>query len=281
MRNLFMTLAGLCLAINLLGQSSFDEKFTSAGNIGLTINNFGVIGNSFNGSYDVLGYPSCEYPRNSGIEHLFDGGLWIGARINNSTIAVTTGAVDASTGYTTGRAGYEFSAAVGQVLTERSSLFDSPNYNPDAISHQDLIAEFSDSSVFVPGTSIPISSHTDPLGVGVHMEAYNWDYSFANFFVILNFRITNYSSNTLDSVYLGYWTDAVVRNVNITQPGGAAFFNKGGNGYIDSLTLAYEFDAKGDTLYTQSYIGTKFLGSENKFGFQHPALNPALLGQVA
>ncbi len=276
MRNLFMTLAGLCLAINLMGQSSFDEKFTSAGNIGLTINNFGVIGNAFNGSYDVLGYPSCEYPRNSGIEHIFDGGLWIGARINNSTIAVTTGAVDASTGYTTGRSGYEFSAAVGQVLTERSSLFDSPNYDADAISHQDLIAEFSDSSVFVPGTSIPISSHINPLGVGVHMEAYNWDYSFANFFVILNFRITNYSSNTLDSIYLGYWTDAVVRNVNITQPGGAAFFNKGGNGYIDSLTLAYEFDAKGDTLYTQSYVGTKFLGSENKFGFQHPLLNPSI-----
>lgn len=276
MKNLLLSLAGLCLAINLCGQSSFDEKVTSAGNISLTINNFGVIGNAFNGSYDVLGYPSCEYPRNSGIEHLFDGGLWIGARINNSTIAVTTGAIDATTGYTTGRSGYEFSAAVGQTLKEQSSLFDSPNYNPAAISHQDLIADFSDSSIFVPGTSIQIQGHTNPLGVGVHMEAYNWNYAFANFFVILNFRITNYSSNTLDSIYLGYWTDAVVRNTNITQPGGSAFFNKGGNGFIDSLLLAYEFDAKGDTLYTQSYVGTKFLGSENKYGFQHPKLNPAM-----
>lgn len=275
---MLLTLVSCCLAANLWGQSSFDEKFTSAGNIGLTINNFGVIGNAFNGSYDVLGYPSCEYPRNTGIEHLFDGGLWIGARINNSLVAVTTGAVDASTGYTPGRSGYEFSAAVGQVLDERSSLFDSPNYDPAAISHQDLMADFSDSSVFVPGTTIQITDHVNPLGVGVHMEAYNWNYSFANFFVILNFRITNYSANTLDSLYLGYWTDAVVRNVNITQPGGSAFFNKGGNGYLDTLYLAYEFDAKGDTLYTQSYVGTKFLGAENKFGFQHPQLNPALDG---
>ena len=132
--------------------------------------------------------------------------------------------------------------------------------------------------MFVPGTSIQILDHLNPLGVSVHMETYNWNYAFANFFVILNFRITNNSSNTLDSLYLGYWTDAVVRNVNITQPGGSAFFNKGGNGYIDTLHLAYEFDAKGDTLYTQSYIGTKFLGSENKFGFQHPQLNPFLRG---
>ncbi len=276
MKNLLLSLAGLCLATHLIAQSSFDEKFTSAGNIGLTLNNFGVIGNAFNGSFDVLGYPSCEYPRNTGIEHLFDGGLWVGARINNSTVAVTTGAVDASTGYTPGRAGYEFSAAVGERLRERSSLFDSPNYDPNAISHQDLIADYSDSSIFVPGTSIQITEHNNPLGIGVHMEAYNWNYSFANFFVIFNLRITNYSDNTLDSLYLGYWTDAVVRNVNITQPGGSAFFNKGGNGYLDSLYLAYEFDAKGDTLYTQSYIGTKFLGSENKFGFQHPKVNPAM-----
>jgi hypothetical protein len=278
MRKLLLSLSGICIAGCLIGQSSFDEKFTSAGNVGLTVNNFGVIGNSFNGSFDLQGFPSCEYPRGTGIEHLFDGGLWIGARINNSTVAVTTGAVDASSGYTTGRAGYEFSAAVGSTLQERSSLYDSPNYDPAAISHQDLVADFSDSSVFVPGTSIQILDHLNPLGVSVHMETYNWNYAFANFFVILNFRITNNSSNTLDSLYLGYWTDAVVRNVNITQPGGSAFFNKGGNGYIDTLHLAYEFDAKGDTLYTQSYIGTKFLGSENKFGFQHPLLNPTLRG---
>ncbi|MFN8396461.1 MAG: hypothetical protein U0176_17690 [Bacteroidia bacterium] len=275
MKNLWVSLVAFCIVAGLHGQS-FDEKFTSAGNIGMTVNNYGIIGNAFNGSFDVSGFPSCEYPRGTGIEHLFDGGLWIGARINNSTVAVTTGAIDASSGYTSGRSGYEFSAAVGSTLRERSTLFDSPNYDPAGISHQDFLADFSDSSVFVPGTSIPITDHVNPLGVNVHMETYNWNYAFANFFVILNFRITNNSSNTLDSLYLGYWTDAVVRNVNITQPGGSAFFNKGGNGYIDSLIMAYEFDAKGDTLYTQSYIATKFLGSEDKFGFQHPQLRPQL-----
>jgi hypothetical protein len=273
MKKLLFSFAICCIALNLVGQTSYEEKYTTSSNIGLTINNFGVIGNAFNGSFDLQGFPSCEYPRGSGIEHLFDGGFWIGARINNSVIAVTTGAVDASTGYTTGRSGYEFSAAIGGTLNERSSLFDSPNYDPLAISHQDLYCDFADTAIFVPGTTIPISQHTNPLGVAVHMEAYNWNYSFANFFIILNMRITNVGTNNLDSLYLGYWTDAVVRNVNITQPGGAAFFNKGGNGYLDTLYMAYEFDAAGDTNFTKSYIATKFLGSEDKTGFQHPKLN--------
>ena len=116
MKNVIITLAMCFLVGSLFGQASFDENYTKSANIGLTINNLGVIGNAFNGSFDLEGYPSCEYPFGSGIEHLFDGGLWVGARINNAQVAVTTGAVDATTGYTTGRSGYEFSAALGSTL---------------------------------------------------------------------------------------------------------------------------------------------------------------------
>ena len=63
-------------------------------------------------------------------------------------------------------------------------------------------------------------------------------------------------------MWLGYWIDGVIRNVNITPPGGSAFFNKSGNGYIDSLNMGYEFDATGDVGYTDSYVGTKLLGME-------------------
>jgi len=45
---------------------------------------------------------------------------------------------------------------------------------------------------------------------------------------------------------VGLWTDAVVRNTIVTgRPSGSAFFNKGGNGYNDSIKIAYEFDAAG------------------------------------
>jgi len=54
------------------------EVATSIGRIGLTVTNIGVIGNSYRGPF-VFGVPSCEYPIGSGIEHLFDGGLWVGS----------------------------------------------------------------------------------------------------------------------------------------------------------------------------------------------------------
>ncbi len=65
--------------------------------------------------------------------------------------------------------------------------------------------------------------------------------------MIFNYWIKNVSNRNIDSVFVGMWTDAVVRNTNITgRPSGSAFFNKGGDGYNDSIKLAYEFDAAGD-----------------------------------
>ena len=239
----------------------YEEKVTSAANVCTTISNLGIIGNSFGGSFNVLGYPSCEYPCGSGIEHVFEGGLWVGGLLNG-TQTVTTGAVDASTGYSTGRAGFEFSSKF--PLGEKSSLTNSPFYNPIAISHQDYSSSFTDTAttVFTGTSNIPIAEHVTPLGLQVDFSAYNWNYSFANFFVILNFQLKNISNSPIDSVWLGYWIDGVIRNVNITPPGGSAFFNKSGNGYIDSLNMGYEFDATGDIGYTDSYVGTKLLGLE-------------------
>ncbi|MDX1906038.1 MAG: hypothetical protein SF053_03325 [Bacteroidia bacterium] len=239
----------------------YEEKVTSAGNIAATISNLGIIGNSFSGSFNVQGFPSCEYPVNSGIEHVFEGGLWIGGIINGEE-RVSTGAVDDATGYATGKRGFEFTATQG--LAERSSLFDSPFYSPLAVSHQDYGSVFSDTAINITtaaGSNIQIQDHR-PLGFKVEFTAYNWNYSFANFFIILNFRLTNVNTVPLDSVYLGYWADGVIRNVNITPPGGTPFFNKGGNGFLDSLDMGYEFDATGDPGYTDSYIATKYLGAE-------------------
>jgi len=263
---------------SLLGQGFFDEKLTTAGNIRMTINNLGMIGNAFRGSYTVLGYPSCEYPANSGVEHLFDGALWIGAKVNGTDIVVSTGAIDDASGYSTGKAGFEFTAELGSKIMERSTLLESPFYSPYAIAHQDFVADFTDRYTIVPGTTIPIRDiEQGPLYADIHFEAYNWNYSFANFFVILNYTIKNVGSNPWKDVYVGFWADPVVRNVNVTPAGsgGSAFYNKGGNGYIDSLYLAYEFDAIGDPGFTDSYFGLQFLGAHHHDTFKHPKVDTA------
>ena len=250
-------------------QSSFQKKTIDIGNNGMTISNFGTIGNPviISNPDDV---PSLEYPINSGIEHLFEGGLWIGATIGGQTV-VSTASVDAASGYTTGAAGFEFSAPQGSTINQRSTLTSNDHYSPDAISHQDFIMDFTDANTIVPGTSILITDHTTPLNAGVHLESYAWNYSFADYFVILNYTITNNSTQTWDSVYLGMWTDLVVRNVNVATDNGSAFFSKGGVGYIDSLHALYAYDVNGDPGYTNSYGATQFLGLVWRNHFIHPA----------
>ncbi len=241
-------------------QADDATHFTNAGNIRLTITNFGVIGSGF---ANWPAQPSCEYTRNSGIEHLFIGGLWIGGIKEfggNRVYAVSTGAVDVS-GVATLSEGFEFTTAPEAGLVQRSSLPANPFYTPKAVSHQDFLADFTDTNLIDPVLNQRIPSHDYPLGLAVHMESYAWNFSFADFFVILNFTIKNVSSVPIDSVYTGLWSDMVVRNTKITRPGGSAFYATGGNGFIDSLRLMYEWDISGDNGLADSYGSTMLLGS--------------------
>lgn len=244
-----------------------NSKYTNVGNIGITVTNFGTYGNGF-----VLWpeQPSCEYPLGSGIEHLFDGGLWIGGFIANDSLGqgkvgpfVTTGALDASSVSSRG-GGFEYTNAPGNRVIERSSLYDSRYFSPYAISHQDFLLDYVDTNTVLENGE-PITDHS-PLGLSIREESYAWNFPFADFFVIFNYWIKNVNQKYLDSVFVGLWSDTVVRNTRITgRPSGSAFFNKGGNGYNDSIKIAYEFDAAGDLGFSDSYIGIQFLGSEPNF----------------
>jgi len=240
-----------------------NSKYTNVGNIGLTVTNFGAYGNGFSLWPEQ---PSCEYPLGSGIEHIFDGGLWVGGFIADDSLGnnargpfVTTAAVDAASVSNRG-GGWEFTNQPGDLVKERSSLIDSRYFSPSAVSHQDFVMDYVDTNITLSNGEL-IVDHV-PLGIAVHQESYAWNFTFANFFVIMNYWIKNVSDKYIDSVFIGLWTDTVVRNTNITSPRiGAAFYNKGGNGYNDSLHIAYEFDATGDIGFTDHYIGIQFLGA--------------------
>lgn len=241
-----------------LPQRFFDDvnnKYTTIGNIAMTVTNYGTIGKGYCGTQ-----PSCQFPKNSGIEHLWLGGIWFGG-IKNGVVSVSTGAIDVSNALK--QEGFEFFNAPGSGILERSSLQTSPNYRPEAISHQDFVCEFFDT------VTAGVQNHT-PLGIKILLETYTYDLNFANFFVILNYKFVNigYGGNTsdIDSIYVGLWKDCVVRNINIT-PGcnvGTSFFSKGANGYVDSLRLEYTYDHSGDIGFTDSYAGVKLLGVSPK-----------------
>ena len=269
-----LTIALLTLSLSYSAQS-FEEKNTTVSNVKVAVTNVGTFGNAFRGYRDGSATTSCEFPAGSGVEHLFESGIWVGG-IRNGQELVTTAAVDATQGYITGGSGFEFSAVPGSELTERSSFKDSPFYTPQAVSHQDYVATFSDRFVIVPNTNIQIQNHT-PMFLDVELRTYNFNFAFSDFVVFVDMNIVNRGDanggeNLIDSLHIGLWANTVVRNLNITPAGsgGAAFYDKGANGYIDSLQMAYCYDHSGDVGFTNSYIGQKFLGASDKFGFHHP-----------
>jgi hypothetical protein len=234
-----------------------DRNFTTTGNIALTVTNFGTIGTR-NAYWPDQ--PSCEYPRGSRIEHLYQGGLWFGA-VSNTGQHVSTGATDQASASRTGR-DYEFTSDPGSVMIQRSSLSSSQYFSENAVSHQDFVALYSDLHRTNPTTGDTIPGHT-PLGIAVKQESYAWNFPFADFFVILNYTIYNVGTDTLDSVYVGFWNNATVRNTNNVRPGTTGYFNHGGNGYSDTLRMMYTFDFDGIPAPppADSYIGVQLLGA--------------------
>ncbi|MES2388823.1 MAG: hypothetical protein V4543_12550 [Bacteroidota bacterium] len=254
----------------LWAQPTFDERLTDQSNIRATIANVGLFGNSFKGSYTVKGYPSCEYPAGSGNENCGLGGLWVGAQVGNNRF-VSTSAFSSASGYAPNSLNFEFATEKGFLIKERSSLRSrGALYRDEAISHQDYLMDFTEKYKQAPGTigSNPNAAHT-PLGLDVHLESYNWNYNYSNFFIIFNYKIKNVGRNKLDSVFVGFWAETVLRNVLSNPPGSLGFYTKGGNGYIDSLNAAYEYDASPDDIAVKSYAGIKFLGATDKAGFRY------------
>jgi hypothetical protein len=242
-------------------QEDTDRNFTTVGNIALTVTNFGTVGTR--NSYWPQ-QPSCEYPRGSRIEHLYQGGLWVGAvsRISGQQL-VSTGATDRSSASRIG-AGYEFTSDVGSEMIQLSSLSESQYYDENAVSHQDFLAEYSDLNRTNPTTGDTIPEHT-PLGLLVRQRSFAWNFPFADFFVIISYTIQNVSADTLDSVYVGFWNNGVVRNTNNLRPGiGNVYFEHGANGYLDSLRMMYTFDFDGIPTPppADSYLGIKLLGTQ-------------------
>lgn len=232
-----------------------DKNYTTVGNIALTITNYGTIGTR-NAYWPTQ--PSCEYPRGSRIEHLYQGGLWVGA-VSRSTgqIHVSTGSSD-QVNTRTGK-GLEFTSDGTSDLIQRSTLPESQYFSENAISHQDFVGFYND---FVPRDS-SAPDQSAPLGIEVRQESYAWNYPFADFFVILNYTLYNATRDTLDSLYVGLWTNTVVRNTNNVRPSTPGYFTHGGNGYSDSLRMQYTFDFDGIPAPppANSYVGVKLLGS--------------------
>ena len=254
----------------------FERVATDVGDTGLSQTNVGTLGRP-GVRNDPSGVPSFEYPLDSGVEHLFEAGLWVGGRRADGVITVRTGAVTTAGGYSPGAPGFEYAQA--ELFTQRSSLATSPFFSPQAVSQQDLITRYVDTATVLPGTNTPLPDVQNQLGLSVTQRSYAWSFPFTEYFVIVEYEITNTSDQPIQDVWVGIWDDLVVRNVVTTTEGGGAFFNKGARGTFgypeyqaetgalleaapDSQYVSYAFNAGGTEESLNTYGAVAFLGAE-------------------
>ena len=272
-----LSVALVVLAAVPVQAQMFEEATHDVGNIGFTVTNAGFYGNSAVRNTAGAGAPSMEYPLESGIEHLFESGLWVGALRADGLITVRTAAITSSSGYQPGNTGYETTQA--SFIRSQSSLPTDPAFSPLAVSQEDFISTFVDTASVVPGTFTPTPDPGGQLGMSVESRSYAWSFPFTEYFVIVEHEITNISDQPWDSVWVGMWDDLVVRNI-ITQGDGTGsnFFNKGARGFLgypeygddgtvvnaapDSQFVSYAWNAGGNEESLNTYGAITFLGAE-------------------
>ena len=258
-------------------QTASDEydKYTSVGNLGLTITNFGILGNGWNRMEDGSINPSCQYKQQTEIareqiEHFSYSGLWVGGVVNGER-RVSTSIVDGV--FESGSEGFELFAkspiniqsSISSTTQDSMAQF----YSPNAISHQDILANFSDyGDSYNDDQGIP---NHNPLGLDIQLKSYAWNYSYADAFVILNYTFINVSQDTIKNIYAGIWADPSVANFNYTDyytPGGGFTWYDNLNVFDETIddagfsrNIATQFDTDGDDGWAESYIGISALGS--------------------
>ena len=264
-------------------QTAEDEydKYTSVGNLGLTITNYGILGNGWNRMEDGSIHPSCQYKQHTEIareqiEHFSYCGFWVGGIVNGQrrvSTAIVDGVFDA------GDEGFELFA--NSPITIQSSISSTTQdsmakyYSPYAVSHQDMITDFKDYGDS-PGDNLGIQGHS-PLGLDIHLESYAWNYSYADAFVILKYTFTNATDDTIQDIYAGLWADASLANFNYTDiytPGGGFSWSDNLDGFDESedgagfeRAIGYQYDANGDDGWTESYLGLSALGSNVPYNY--------------
>ncbi|MCP4582625.1 MAG: T9SS type A sorting domain-containing protein [candidate division Zixibacteria bacterium] len=215
----------LVLAILAVGQLSAADKVTEyfdpvvtdvpdhslrvhrASNIALSVTNYGKLGSEGRGIYDPywnIPAPSVEFPIDSGLEHLFQGCLWIGAVVEGDE----PGQLD--TLVSIGDDGWW------------SNIYE---LNPPPHQYQSfwLEHEISDEeyyALYLDTCTVGVAPDPNddrphrPMGLKVVQRSMCWSTSGYDEFFVIDYIIENIYSQALEDVWIGIYIDADVMHIN-------------------------------------------------------------------
>lgn len=229
-----------------------------------TLNNVQlVVGN--NGTFGTLGgvevidaftghsiRSSCIYPKNSNVDHLFVGALWVGAVVGRDTL-VSTGVEDYY-------CAWEFLSdpwADYRNFKILSVDATSPYFSDEAYSEQDILCAYVDTETNPSATGIcmdDLRPHI-PLNIRAKQRSMAWSFEYADDFILFDYQIENIGYEKLEEVYLGIWFDCDIVHVAARDPEHwtddiVGFYRAGpapeGCGFYDTVNVAYQADNDGD-----------------------------------
>ncbi|MFH2049529.1 MAG: hypothetical protein ABIJ12_08785 [bacterium] len=225
------------------------------GRIELAVANNGTFGIYYNQGEAVDWFTgelinhSCQYPKGSEVSYLYGGAFWISAIVGRDTL-VSVGADGWQQAYEM----FSDQAPFGEMKFRSISDPDKPAYI-DAVSEEDYISVYTDT--FQNGIEPDFFGRQHiPLNIEITQSSYAWSYSYAEDFVLFDYKIKNIGQSSLNEVYMGIYVDCMIcfncLNDNAgfiddhtgflhTYPG-----NYGGCEYIDTVNMAWIADDDGD-----------------------------------
>ncbi|HOP08148.1 MAG TPA: hypothetical protein PLF13_12740 [candidate division Zixibacteria bacterium] len=192
---------------------------------------------------------SCQYPKNSNVVYLFGGAFWIGAVVGRDTL-VSVGADGWQLAYEM----YPDEAPFGEMIYRSIKDPESPRY-VDAVSEEDYIAVYTDTLTDGVPADFFGRPH-QPLYVEVTQSSYAWSYSYAEDFVLFDYKIRNIGVERLREVYMGVYVDCMVCYDCMGTSSGytddhSGFLHtypakRGTCEYLDTVSIAWIADNDGD-----------------------------------
>ena len=179
--------------------SHLDWKLFNVGKIRQVVTNQGALNK---GSTSYPGLIMCEFPPNSGEEHLYQGGIWVGAiNPNGDTLVSETQSHYRNEFFpTSSKADSIWSVARGDTV----QIPYWPNYV--GISDQDFVCHYSDDNL------LNIENHT-PLNVEIIQASHGWSSPPVDEFLIHQYKIIA-KKIPLKDVYIAFWMHSAVGQVN-------------------------------------------------------------------
>jgi hypothetical protein len=196
---------------------NIQQRVQRAGNINMCQTNWGFVGSMgrmikeseggcFNPYPDSeVSAPSFEFPKGSGLDYLFWGGLWVGAKVNDSIFV--------STGCDGWQNNYEFFPGGPAPIDEikEKSQISNPCYAPDAISDQDILVIYTDTIWYrgiEPHEIDPCEGRKHrPLPVKVIQNSHSWNDGEYGNFIMVKYVLQNIGKQILSNVYVGLFVD--------------------------------------------------------------------------